>query len=56
MDRSQSNVKGKYIAIVNEELFVGETAEKAEVQAKVKYPHRDPLINYISYKRRIMVL
>ena len=55
-DEIKENYKGKYIAVVNEELFVGETAEKAEVQAKAKYPHRDPLINYIPYKRRIMVL
>jgi len=40
-DEIKENYRGKYIAVVNEELFVGETAEEAETQAKVKYPYRD---------------
>ncbi len=55
-DEIKENYKGKYIAIVNAELFVGETAEEAEAQAKKKYPDRDPLVDYIPYKRRVLVL
>lgn len=55
-DEIKNNYKGKYIAVVNAELFVGETAEEAEKQAKMKYPDRDPLIDYIPYKRRVLVL
>ena len=55
-DEIRENYRGKYTAIVNKELFVGETAEEAKKRANTKYPHRDPLIDYIPYKRRIMVL
>ena len=55
-DEIQENYKGKYIAVVNEELFVGEAAEAVEAQAKKKYPSHEPLVDYIPYKRRILVL
>lgn len=49
-DEIKENYRGKYIAVVNEEFFVGETAEEVERKARVKYPHRDPFINYIHYR------
>jgi len=55
-DEIRENYKGKYIAVVNEELFVGETAEEAERQARKKYPSREPLVDYIPYKRKVLVL
>ena len=55
-DEIKEKYKGKYTAVVNEELFVGETAEEVEAQAKKKYPGREPLVDYIPYKRRILVL
>jgi hypothetical protein len=55
-DKIKENYRGKYIAVVNEEFFVGETVEEVEGKARVKYPHRDPFIDYIPLKRRIMVL
>ena len=55
-DEIKENYKGKYIAVVNEELFIGETAEEVDVRAKKKYPNREPLVDYIPYKRRILVL
>jgi hypothetical protein len=55
-DKIEEIYKGKYVAVVNEELFVGETSEEARVQAKRKYPDRDPLVDYIPYKRRVLVI
>lgn len=55
-DEIKETYRGKYIAVVNEELFVGETFEEVEKKAKTKYPHRDAFIDYIPLKRRIMVL
>jgi hypothetical protein len=48
--------KGKYVAVLNEQLFVGDTIAEAEAKAKAKYPNREPFVDYIPYKRRIMVL
>ena len=55
-DEIKENYKGKYIAVVNEELFAGATAEEAERQARKKYPGREPLVDYIPYKRKVLVL
>ena len=55
-DEIKENYKGKYIAVVNEELFVGETVEEVERQAREKYPSREPLVDYIPYKRKVLVL
>jgi hypothetical protein len=55
-EQIKEKYKGKYIAVVNEELFVGENLEEAELKAKAKYPDRDPLINHIPYKQRILIL
>ncbi|TET13214.1 hypothetical protein E3J84_00325 [Candidatus Aerophobetes bacterium] len=48
--------KGKYIAVVEQTLFVGDTWEEAISKAKEKCPEREPLVKHIPYKRRIWVL
>lgn len=55
-DEIKEDYKGKYVAVVNEELFVGETAEEADRQARHKYPDREPFVDYIPYKRKVLVL
>lgn len=48
--------RGKYIAVVSQTLFVGDTWEEVIGKAKEKYPTREPLVRHIPYKRRIWVL
>lgn len=48
--------RGKYVAIVNKEVFVGDSFEGAERQAKAKYLQRDPHVEFIPLKPRVMVL
>ncbi|MBU0566823.1 hypothetical protein KJ693_05120 [bacterium] len=48
--------KGKYIAIVEQIVFVGDTWEEAISKAKEKCSKREPLVRHIPYKRRIWVL
>ena len=55
-EQIKEKYKGKYVAVVNEELFVGETIREAKLKAKAKYPDREPFIDYIPYKQRILIL
>jgi hypothetical protein len=48
--------KGKYIAVINKEIFVGDSIEKVMLDAKLKYPERDAFIEYVPIKKRVMVL
>ncbi|MFH1563318.1 MAG: DUF5678 domain-containing protein [Nitrospirota bacterium] len=48
--------KGKYIAVVEQTLFVGDTWEEVISKAKERCPEREPLVRHIPYKRRIWVL
>ena len=41
---------GKYVSIINKEVFAGDTYEEAESKAKSKYPNRQPFIEYVPYK------
>ena len=54
-EQIKEKYKGKYVAVVNEELFVGETIEEAESKAKEKYPHREPFLDHVPYKQRILI-
>ena len=45
--------KGKYIAIVKQTLFVGDTWEEAISKAKENCLEREPLVRHIPYKKRI---
>ena len=48
--------KGKYIAVVNKEIFVGDSIEEVMLGARSKYPQRDAFIEYVPVKKRVMVL
>ncbi|MBU1487114.1 hypothetical protein KKH56_03580 [bacterium] len=48
--------RGKYIAVVKQALFIGDTWEEAIGKAKERCPGRRPLVRHIPYKRRIWVL
>ncbi|MEW6095398.1 MAG: DUF5678 domain-containing protein [bacterium] len=48
--------RGKYIAVIEQTLFVGDTLEEAISKAKERCPEREPLVRHIPYKRRIWVL
>jgi len=48
--------RGKYIAVADQTLFVGESYEEAISKAKERCPGREPLVRHIPYKRRIWVL
>ena len=52
----EEQYRGKYIAVVNKEVFVGESFEEAEGQARAKHPERDPYVEFIPLKPRVMVL
>ncbi len=48
--------KGKYIAVAKQTLFVDDTWENVITKAKEKYPHREPLVRHIPFKRKILVV
>ena len=48
--------KGKFIAVINQQLFVGESWEEAQAKAKAACPDRDPIVEYIPWKRQVKVL
>ncbi|MBU0568012.1 hypothetical protein KKC52_08185 [bacterium] len=48
--------RGKYIAVVEQALFIGDTWEEAIAKAKERCSTREPLVRHIPYKRRIWVL
>ena len=48
--------RGKYIAIVNEEIFTGNKKEELVELLREKYPNRRPFVRYIPYKKKIKVL
>ena len=48
--------KGSYVAIVNKDVLVGETYQDTYEKAKIKYPDREPLVEYIPLKREVWVL
>jgi len=48
--------KGKYIAIVNKEVFVGDSRYEARQKAKEKYPQNNVFTRYIPFKMRVRVI
>ena len=49
------NYKGKYVTIVEGELFVGDTRIEIQEQVKMKYPDRSPCIQFIPKKRGVRI-
>jgi hypothetical protein len=52
----EAQYKGKFIAVVNHQLFVGESWEEAQSKAKGAFPDREPIVEYIPWKRQVKVL
>ena len=52
----ETQYKGKFIAVVNQQLFVGESWEEAQAKAKAAFPERDPIVEHIPWKRQVKVL
>ena len=48
--------KGKYIAVANQEIFVGDTPEEVFEKAQAKYPNSDPHVEYIPLKKEFWLL
>ena len=43
--------RGKFMAVVNQEVFFGDTYEEAEEKAKAKYPNRRFAVHHIPSRR-----
>lgn len=52
----EQKFKGKYLAIINKEVHIGDSFQEAYQKAKEKYPGREPIVEYIPYKKEILVL
>ena len=52
----EAQYKGKFIAVVNQQLFVRESWEEAQTKAKAAFLDRDPIVEYIPWKRQVKVL
>ncbi len=52
----EEQYRGKYIAVVNKQVFAGDSFEEAEQKAKSKHPERDPYVEFVPLKPRVMVL
>lgn len=52
----EEKYRGKYLAIANREAFIAESFREAVAKAKSKHPERDPYVEYIPLKRRVMIL
>jgi len=52
----QNKYRGKYLTVINKEIFVGDSYDEVYEQVKAKYPDEEPFIDYIPYKKEILVL
>ena len=43
--------RGKHIAVVNKEVFFGDTYQEAKKKAMAKYPNRRFIVHYVSARR-----
>jgi len=48
--------KDKYIAVVKQTLFVGDTWEEVVRSVKERFPAYEPFVRHIPYKKRIWVV
>lgn len=46
---------GKYFAVVNQELFVGDSYEEVEQKVLSKYPDRYPCIEYVPWTKETLI-
>lgn len=52
----EQQYKGKYIAIVNTQAYVGDSFLEAYEKAKAADPTKEPIVEYIPFKKEILVL
>ena len=52
----EAQYRGKFIAVVNQQLFVAESWEEVQAKAKAAFPDREPIVEYIPWKRQVKVL
>ncbi len=52
----ETRYRGKYLTVINKEVFVGDTYEEVCERIKAKYPDEEPFIDHIPYRREILVL
>lgn len=55
-ERIEDLYKGEYIAVVNKQLFVGASIEEAEALAREACPGRDPIVEQVPFKPRLLIL
>jgi hypothetical protein len=52
----EQQYRGKYIAVVNKQIFVGESFEEAHALARRACPEREPIVEHVPLKRRLLVV
>jgi hypothetical protein len=52
----ETQYRGKFVAVINQQVFVGESWKDAQGKAKSAYPDREPIIEHIPWKRKVQVL
>jgi hypothetical protein len=52
----ETKYRGKYLTVINKEILIGDSYDEVYEQVKVKYPHEEPFIDHIPYKKEILIL
>jgi hypothetical protein len=52
----ETRYRGKYLTVINKEVFVGDSYDEVYEQAKAKYPDGEPFIDHIPCKKEILIL
>ena len=52
----EARYRGKYIAVVNSTLFVGESYEEVREKASAACPDKEPFVEQVPIKRRMLVV
>ena len=52
----EERYRGRYIAVVNKQIYVGDSFEEAEGLARRVCPERDPIVEHIPAKNRLLVV
>ena len=52
----ETQYRGKFVAVINQHVFAGESWKEAQDKAKLVYPDRELIIEHIPWKRKVQVL
>lgn len=52
----EQRYRGKYIAVVNKQIFVGESFDEAHALARRACPEREPIVEHVPLKSRLLVV